>query len=71
MKAAGYEYVNIDDCWMTHQRDASGRLVPDQTKFPDGIAGTAAYVHSKGLKLVHLRGRRNGDVRRLPGQSRP
>jgi len=51
MKAAGYEYVNIDDCWMTHQRDASGRLVPDPTKFPDGIAGTAAYVHSKGLKL--------------------
>ena len=51
MEAAGYEYVNIDDCWMTHQRDASGRLVPDPTKFPDGIAGTAAYVHSKGLKL--------------------
>ncbi|MCU1659656.1 MAG: hypothetical protein JWO57_4312, partial [Pseudonocardiales bacterium] len=51
MKAAGYQYVNIDDCWMTHQRDASGRLVPDPAKFPDGIKGTADYVHSKGLKL--------------------
>ena len=51
MKDAGYEYVNIDDCWMTHQRDASGRLVPDPAKFPNGIAGTAAYVHAKGLKL--------------------
>jgi alpha-galactosidase len=51
MKAAGYDYVNIDDCWMTHQRDAAGRLVPDPVKFPDGIKGTADYVHAKGLKL--------------------
>jgi alpha-galactosidase len=51
MKDAGYEYVNIDDCWMTHERDARGRLVPDPVKFPDGIAGTAAYVHARGLKL--------------------
>jgi alpha-galactosidase len=51
LKAAGYTYVNIDDCWMTHTRDAQGRLVPDPVKFPDGIKGTADYVHSKGLKL--------------------
>jgi alpha-galactosidase len=51
LKADGYTYVNIDDCWMTHSRDAQGRLVPDPVKFPDGIKGTADYVHSKGLKL--------------------
>ncbi|WP_240970195.1 NPCBM/NEW2 domain-containing protein [Actinacidiphila epipremni] len=51
LKAAGYTYVNIDDCWMTHSRDADGRLVPDPVKFPDGIKGTADYVHAKGLKL--------------------
>jgi alpha-galactosidase len=52
MKDAGYQYVNIDDCWMTHQRDpATGRLLPDPVKFPDGIKGTADYVHSLGLKL--------------------
>src|SRR2546423_170470 len=51
MKAAGYQYVNIDDCWMTHSRDSAGRLVPDPVKFPNGIAGTANYVHGKGLKL--------------------
>ncbi|SEN75239.1 NPCBM/NEW2 domain-containing protein [Actinacidiphila rubida] len=51
LKDAGYTYVNIDDCWMTHTRDAQGRLVPDPAKFPDGIKGTADYVHSKGLKL--------------------
>ncbi|GAB7185264.1 glycosyl hydrolase family 27 [Kitasatospora sp. Ki12] len=51
MQSAGYEYVNIDDCWMTHSRGSDGRLVPDPTKFPDGIKGTADYVHSLGLKL--------------------
>ncbi|MFC9634603.1 glycoside hydrolase family 27 protein [Streptomyces mirabilis] len=51
MQAAGYSYVNIDDCWMTHNRDSGGRLVPDPAKFPDGIKGTADFVHSLGLKL--------------------
>ncbi|MFI6151620.1 glycoside hydrolase family 27 protein [Kitasatospora sp. NPDC051170] len=51
MQSAGYEYVNIDDCWMTHSRGSDGRLVPDPGRFPDGIKGTADYVHSLGLKL--------------------
>jgi alpha-galactosidase len=51
MKAAGYQYVNIDDCWMSGSRDGSGRLVPDPNKFPHGITGVANYVHGKGLKL--------------------
>src|SRR5882757_3233280 len=51
LQAAGYQYVNIDDCWLTHSRDANGNLVPDPVKFPDGIKGTADYVHAKGLKL--------------------
>jgi alpha-galactosidase len=51
LKDAGYEYVNIDDCWAEHERDAEGRLVPDDVKFPDGIAAVADYVHDLGLKL--------------------
>lgn len=51
LKAAGYEYVNIDDCWMTHERSPDGHLVPDPVKFPHGIAGVADYVHARGLKL--------------------
>src|SRR5947209_5458110 len=47
MAAAGYQYVNIDDCWLQGSRDSSGNLQPDFAKFPDGISGTAAYVHSK------------------------
>ena len=51
MKAAGYEYVNIDDCWPAPRRDASGNLVPDPSRFPDGMKSVADYVHHLGLKL--------------------
>jgi alpha-galactosidase len=51
MAAAGYTYVNIDDCWSTRNRNSNGDLVPDPQKFPNGIKAVADYVHSKGLKL--------------------
>ncbi len=50
MKAAGYQYVNLDDCWM-NGRDSSGNLRWNTTKFPSGISALAEYVHGKGLKL--------------------
>ncbi|XP_064481592.1 hemicentin-1-like isoform X2 [Ornithodoros turicata] len=49
--AAGYEYVNIDDCWMSDKRDVDGRLQPNATRFPSGIKSLADYVHQNGLKL--------------------
>ena len=51
LKDAGYEYVVIDDCWSTRERDENGRLVPDPEKFPSGMKALADYVHSKGLKF--------------------
>ncbi len=51
MAAAGYQYVNIDDCWSAMARDANGNLQPDATRFPNGMKALADYVHSKGLKL--------------------
>ncbi|CAL1545948.1 unnamed protein product [Lymnaea stagnalis] len=48
---AGYEYVNIDDCWPALERDSDGRLVADPVRFPSGIKALAQYIHSKGLKL--------------------
>ena len=47
----GYQFVNIDDCWSEHERDANGRLVADKKRFPNGIKYLADYFHSKGLKL--------------------
>src|SRR3954454_2252391 len=51
LKNAGYQYVNLDDCWALPARDASGNLVPDPVRFPDGIKAVADYVHSKGLNF--------------------
>lgn len=49
--AAGYEYINVDDCWPERERDTRGRLVPDRERFPYGMKSLADYVHSKGLKF--------------------
>lgn len=50
--AAGYEYVNIDDCWAELMRDfETDQLVADKQRFPSGIRALADYVHGKGLKL--------------------
>ena len=65
MQAAGYQYVNIDDCWPL-SRDTQGNIVADPQKFPSGIKALADYVHSKGLKLgVYT------DAGRLTCQKRP
>ena len=50
MKDAGYQFVNLDDCWQTG-RDAAGNILADPVAFPHGIKAVADYVHSKGLKL--------------------
>ncbi len=50
MKAAGYEYINIDDCWHG-DRDSLGFIHPDPKRFPSGMKALADYIHSKGLKL--------------------
>ncbi|TNV78155.1 hypothetical protein FGO68_gene4876 [Halteria grandinella] len=48
---AGYQYVNIDDCWSTQQRDANGHIVANATKFPNGLTSLANTIHSLGLKM--------------------
>ena len=58
MADVGYDYVNIDDCWMNAvktnhprfgpARDAQGNLVPNKF-FPD-MKGLANYIHALGLK---------------------
>jgi alpha-galactosidase len=51
LKDAGYQYVNIDDCWAKTTRNAQGNLEPDPVRFPNGIKAVADYIHSKGLKF--------------------
>ena len=51
LKDAGYNYLVLDDGWMSHERDKNGNLVADPEKFPNGMKALAAYVHAKGLKF--------------------
>lgn len=51
MQAVGYQYVNLDDCWMAASRNANGDLVPDPAKFPSGMPALVSYIHNLGLKV--------------------
>lgn len=46
---SGYEYINLDDCWMDTQRDANGDLQWGPN-FPTGHT-LGDFVHSKGFKF--------------------
>ena len=43
---AGYNFVNIDDCWSEMERDSNGRLVADKRRFPNGMKHLADYVRT-------------------------
>ena len=66
MQAAGYQYVNIDDCWQV-SRDASGTIAADPARFPSGIKALADYVHGKGLKLGIYTDAGTGTCEKRPG----
>jgi alpha-galactosidase len=67
MAAAGYRYVIVDDGWQATARDRAGDLVPDATRFPNGIGAVARYVHGKGLKLGIYSDRGTETCGGLPG----
>lgn len=45
--------LSVDDCWSikTGRDPSTNELMPDTTKFPKGIKGTADHVHDLGMKL--------------------
>jgi alpha-galactosidase len=51
MRAAGYRYVVVDDCWQAAHRGADGALVADPTRFPQGMAAIGAQLHALGLRF--------------------
>jgi alpha-galactosidase len=46
----GYRYINIDSGW-SDGYDEHGIPKPDLTRFPDGMAGMATWLHAHGLRL--------------------
>ncbi|MDG4795692.1 ricin-type beta-trefoil lectin domain protein [Micromonospora sp. WMMD1082] len=51
MRAAGYQYVVVDDCWQAATRDSAGNLRADPTRFPSGMKALGDYIHARGLKF--------------------
>ncbi|MFU8876062.1 hypothetical protein [Micromonospora sp. SL4-19] len=61
LRDAGYEYVNLDDCWQAgrhltglarnHAGRVNGHLVADPVAFPSGMKALGDYIHSLGLKF--------------------
>lgn len=50
----GYKYVNLDDYYILNPGttvDQYGRWAIDRTKFPDGMANVADYLHGLGEKF--------------------
>lgn len=45
----GYRYINVDDCWLTNERDEAEHVVVDPERFPDGMKAVGDYIHAKGL----------------------
>ncbi|MFJ6151305.1 glycoside hydrolase family 27 protein [Micromonospora profundi] len=51
MRDLGYEYVVVDDCWFNPNRDSSGNIQGDPTRFPSGMKALGDYLHARGLKF--------------------
>ena len=48
---AGYQYINLDDCWQSSERDENGRFVADYEAFPRGIKPLVDDINNLGLKV--------------------
>ncbi len=48
---AGYEYINIDDCWQSSLRDSDGKLQGDLESFPSGMDSIVRKINNLGLKM--------------------
>lgn len=51
LAAAGYSYINVDDCWASTTRDEHGQLQADPLTFPHGMEWLVEQIHGLGLKF--------------------
>ncbi|KAF9458226.1 glycoside hydrolase family 27 protein [Collybia nuda] len=50
LQAAGYNYVNIDDCYSEKNRSAAGDIVEDKIRFKGGMKKLNSQIHALGFK---------------------
>lgn len=48
---AGYQYINLDDCWQSSMRDSDGKLQGDLGTFSRGIPALIKDINELGLKV--------------------
>ena len=48
---AGYQFINVDDCWQSSMRDEDGKLQGDLESFPSGIVELREKINALGLKM--------------------
>lgn len=65
--AAGYNRINLDDCWSLHQRAPNGSLQWNSTLFPHGIPWLVQYVQERGFKLGIYGDSGNATCGKYPG----
>eukprot|EP01084_Bolivina_argentea_P002905 5416_1 len=51
MYDAGYNRVNLDDCWDDSKRSSNNSLQPNPDRFPDGIKALADNLHKLDIKF--------------------
>lgn len=70
---AGYEFINIDDCWQVARTRVgpdqlfNGSITADPERFPQGMKSLADYIHNKGLKFGIYSAQREFTCQRRPG----
>lgn len=52
--AAGYDYINVDDCWLEKNRGANNELVADRRRFPSGMRALSDYVSFAFLHSISV-----------------
>ena len=51
LAAAGYQFINLDDCWQSDRNATTNEIIANPDNFPSGIKALADYIHGKGLKF--------------------
>ncbi|PYH42147.1 putative alpha-galactosidase [Aspergillus saccharolyticus JOP 1030-1] len=69
LQAAGYNRLNLDDCWMATSRLPNATLTWNTTKFPHGIPWLAAQLDSQGFLLGIYADAGNQTCGGFPGSS--
>ncbi|KAJ8693957.1 hypothetical protein PTI98_008894 [Pleurotus ostreatus] len=49
LQAAGYNYVNIDDCYAERNRSSDGNIIADKVRFKGGMKHLTDKIHALGF----------------------